>query len=97
MRSPRFFCDNCGAEVGRNVGKCPRCGRFFGSVRCPACGFAGEEGLFRNGCPSCGYSAPGGAKTRGKGRENRIVDSLPLWVYLVSVLALICVILLLFR
>jgi ssDNA-binding Zn-finger/Zn-ribbon topoisomerase 1 len=90
MRSPRFFCDNCGAEVGRNAGKCPRCGRFFGSVRCPACGFTGEEGLFKNGCPSCGYSSPGGMRAGGRRKENRAADSLPLWVYLVSILALLC-------
>ncbi|MDR1618204.1 MAG: hypothetical protein LBS06_04050 [Treponema sp.] len=96
MGSPRFFCDSCGAEVGRNAGKCPRCGRFFGSVRCPACGFTGEEGRFKNGCPACGYSSPAGRR-RGFARRNpktkaagRPLSPLPLWVYLVSILALLC-------
>jgi hypothetical protein len=88
MRSPRFFCDHCGAEVGRKAGKCPRCGRFFGSVRCPACGFTGDEGRFKNGCPSCGYSSPGSVGA-GK-KENPAAGPLPLWVYLVSILALLC-------
>ena len=96
LGSPRFFCDNCGAEVGRNLRKCPRCGRFFGSVRCPSCGFTGEEGLFKNGCPSCGYSSPGGVGAGIGRRERRAAGPLPLWVYLVSILALLCVIVLLF-
>ncbi|MDR0486871.1 MAG: zinc-ribbon domain-containing protein, partial [Treponema sp.] len=54
---PRFFCDNCGCEVEDNAKACPRCGRIFTSVRCPSCGYSGEEKLFANGCPKCGYSA----------------------------------------
>ncbi|MDR0402737.1 MAG: hypothetical protein LBH35_04010 [Treponema sp.] len=54
----RFFCENCGAEVNRDTGRCPSCGRVFASVRCPACGFTGGESLFREGCPVCGYCAP---------------------------------------
>ncbi|MDR0323040.1 MAG: hypothetical protein LBI12_01170 [Treponema sp.] len=56
-KTPRFFCDNCGEEVGHEVKSCPHCGRFFASVRCPSCTFTGEERMFLNGCPSCGYSA----------------------------------------
>jgi ssDNA-binding Zn-finger/Zn-ribbon topoisomerase 1 len=96
VKSPRFFCDNCGSEVGRNVRTCPRCGRFFGAVRCPVCGFTGEEGRFKNGCPSCGYSSPGGAKPKGGRKDVRAAGPLPLWLYLVSIFALICVAVLLF-
>jgi predicted RNA-binding Zn-ribbon protein involved in translation (DUF1610 family) len=54
--SPKFFCDNCGTEVGQEATECPKCGRQFSSVRCPACGFVGEVKLFDNGCPTCGYA-----------------------------------------
>jgi hypothetical protein len=62
-------------------------------VRCPACGFTGEEGLFRDGCPVCGYStAPGGKplpQTTGKKEHPIPAGDLPLWVYLTAIGALI--------
>ena len=62
---PLFYCDNCGAEVGQNDPECPKCGRKFASVLCPACGFSGEESLFDNGCPECGYQVlPGKGGTK---------------------------------
>jgi uncharacterized membrane protein YvbJ len=101
MKKPRFFCDNCGTEVGRHEKACPKCGRFFASVRCPACGFSGEEALFTSGCPACGYSAGGTAKKRPWSRDDQndvriAAGALPVWVYLLSILALICVFGLLF-
>ncbi|MDR0878119.1 MAG: hypothetical protein LBN21_08710 [Treponema sp.] len=92
MKAPRFFCENCGIEVSKDTKKCPRCGRFFASVRCPACGFTGAEGLFGDGCPVCGYSAP---QSSEKGRVERVKENqvaagaLPAWVYVLSLLALI--------
>jgi uncharacterized protein (DUF2225 family) len=73
---------------------CPRCGRFFANIHCPACGFSGKEELFSIGCPSCGYSAPPNLFSKFKSRpkkENRLYRSgnLPLWVYILSVFALI--------
>jgi predicted RNA-binding Zn-ribbon protein involved in translation (DUF1610 family) len=56
-KKPRFFCDGCGAEVGAKDERCPRCGKFFASIRCPACGFSGDQDIFDKGCPVCGYSA----------------------------------------
>ncbi|MDC7225571.1 MAG: zinc ribbon domain-containing protein [Spirochaetales bacterium] len=53
----KFYCDNCGTKVSRNAAKCPHCGRFFKSVRCPSCGLTGPADLFLDGCPSCGYAA----------------------------------------
>ena len=96
MKSPRFFCDNCGAEVGHNVRSCPRCGRFFASVRCPACGFSGEDKLFSGGCPVCGYSAPQGRRKRQKLQNLKrstlsAAASLPGWVYILSLLAFVFV------
>jgi hypothetical protein len=93
--NPRFFCENCGAEVPRNAKNCPQCGRFFASVRCPSCGFTGEEVFFKGGCPVCGYSA---SPERGrvlpwpeKKKALAIAGALPVWVYVAAVLALIAV------
>jgi predicted RNA-binding Zn-ribbon protein involved in translation (DUF1610 family) len=98
-KSPRFFCENCGAEVDRNTKTCPRCGRYFASVRCPACGFTGAEGLFAGGCPVCGYSSPGnhirpagGKPSPRKEKTPRIAaGALPLWVYILTAFFLLCV------
>jgi rRNA maturation protein Nop10 len=91
--SPRFFCEHCGVEVPRNAKRCPGCGRYFASVKCPNCGFAGEEFLFKGGCPVCGYSAPsGGLDTPSvKFPPLKRVGPLPLWVYIVTLLAFILV------
>jgi len=104
-KKPRFFCDNCGNEVGPNEKSCRHCGRFFASVRCPSCGFIGDETSFKNGCPSCGYSAPQGADKAsadklsvGKQAANKTerhqmipAGKLPLWVYILSIGAFIIV------
>jgi hypothetical protein len=81
---PRFFCENCGAEVGRDVKHCPRCGRYFGSVRCPSCDLVGAEGLFKDGCPICGYSAPPAAKSPRPPPEKDAPGALPLWAYILA-------------
>ena len=95
---PRFFCDNCGQEVGDSAKTCPYCGRYFASVRCPACGFSGEDKLFTNGCPSCGYSAsPSSAPKTAKTKRTRAkkkplpAEPLPILVYIISVIALLVV------
>ncbi|MBI9108229.1 MAG: hypothetical protein JEZ04_15875 [Spirochaetales bacterium] len=58
--SQKFFCDNCGWQVNKDESICPHCGRYFKSVKCPACGFAGRASLFFDGCPACGYAGEGG-------------------------------------
>ncbi|MDR2480343.1 MAG: hypothetical protein LBD48_13685, partial [Treponema sp.] len=69
---------------------CPQCGRFFASVRCPACGYSGEDRAFAKGCPACGYSAPQQAAVPH--REPKVpAGPLPLWVYLFSIVALLAV------
>jgi hypothetical protein len=92
---PRFFCEFCGAEVPKNAKSCPQCGRYFASVLCPSCGFAGDPGLFTGGCPVCGYSAPppGPVPRAGKEKPPKTVaaGALPWWVYLLTVLALLAV------
>ena len=93
-KSPRFFCENCGAEVPGNSKNCPKCGRSFASIRCPACNFIGDEAQFRNGCPSCGLS-PGSKPGKKSPKEspideNRVQENkvpagaLPVWVYILT-------------
>jgi len=89
--APRFFCENCGAEVPRDEDKCPQCGKHFASVRCPACGFIGDTAQFKGGCPACGYStakAPINKKNQKKFTENKnAAASLPFWVYILTAAA----------
>jgi ssDNA-binding Zn-finger/Zn-ribbon topoisomerase 1 len=103
-KKPRFFCDNCGAEVAMSAKNCPQCGRFFASVRCPKCGFTGKDEDFVRGCPACGYSAaPVPAKAgepRGNwagGRSKETPGTPPFWLYLFAALILICVLTLLYN
>lgn len=87
-RSPKFFCEHCGAEVGRDEKSCRRCGRFFSSVRCPSCGFAGREDLFAEGCPVCGYSSTSAPSPRRGPSDAPAAPPLPFWVYLLTLAAL---------
>jgi predicted amidophosphoribosyltransferase len=88
---PLFFCDNCGAEVPRDDEICPKCGRHFASVLCPACGFIGEISKFKGGCPACGYSTskpPLNAKRQKKFAESKkAATPLPFWVYILTAAA----------
>jgi predicted amidophosphoribosyltransferase len=93
-KKPRFFCDNCGEEVGRNDKTCPHCGRFFASIRCPKCGFSADDASFKKGCPACGYSVPPGSAAYSQG-EKVPAGKLPLWVYILSVCAFIAAVALL--
>lgn len=74
VKRPAFFCEFCGTQVRQNDRVCSHCGRFFSSVKCPSCGFAGDSRIFRDGCPSCGYAVamtPGasafGSRKKSKG------------------------------
>jgi len=96
VKKPRFFCDNCGYEVGHEVKACPYCGRFFASVRCPSCGFTGEERMFLNGCPMCGYSAIPSSSNKNikmpKPRKNRNNEPVSPLTYIISFIALLVII-----
>lgn len=96
-KGPSFFCENCGAAVPRDAKKCPSCGRFFANVRCPACNFVGPEAVFVEGCPICGYSSPiqknRYANSMKKPAEDRTIHPLPWWVYGITLLAFILVML----
>ncbi len=56
-KQAKFFCESCGSEVRANARFCPKCGKFFASVKCPKCGRVGDQNLFKSGCPDCGYAA----------------------------------------
>jgi ssDNA-binding Zn-finger/Zn-ribbon topoisomerase 1 len=108
-KKPRFFCDNCGAEVPMSAKSCPQCGRFFASVRCPKCGFTGNDEDFARGCPACGYSAvpdaapakPGGNPKRnargGRKQPGEEAGALSFWMYLFAALIFIFVLTLLYN
>ena len=49
IRKPKFFCDFCGNEVKPNAKSCPKCGKFFESVRCPRCNKTGKQSEFLAG------------------------------------------------
>jgi predicted RNA-binding Zn-ribbon protein involved in translation (DUF1610 family) len=68
---PRFFCANCGIEVGTGVKVCPSCGKSFIAVRCPRCSYEGREGEFASGCPSCGYMGAAPPRTPVRPRQER--------------------------
>jgi uncharacterized membrane protein YvbJ len=113
QKKPRFFCDNCGAEVAQAAKSCPKCGRFFASVRCPKCGYTGRDDDFAHGCPNCGYSAPigepSGSPSKPSGNSKKPwrwergqkapadTGPLPFWMYLLAVLILICVLAILYN
>jgi predicted amidophosphoribosyltransferase len=97
--NPKFYCENCGAEVPLLAKSCPQCGRSFTSVRCPSCGFTGEESLFRRGCPICGFSLKKAEKEKQKQLQQKQVSQtanetggLPSWVYFLIALAFTAVI-----
>ena len=104
-KQPKFFCENCNAEVRRDAMICPHCGRFFASVRCPSCGFTGTHKEFKDGCPSCGYAftpdAQDHKKTNTKKKKFRIArytgregnmhtDADPLPLWIYGVVLLLC-------
>jgi ssDNA-binding Zn-finger/Zn-ribbon topoisomerase 1 len=99
-KKPRFYCDNCGYEVGSDVKSCPYCGRFFASVRCPKCDYSGPDKMFLNGCPMCGYSAPPPSPSKGKNpkvktvrpKTHRDSEPLPAWALIASIVVLLAVI-----
>ncbi|MCL2442482.1 MAG: zinc ribbon domain-containing protein [Treponema sp.] len=94
-RKPRFFCDNCGYEVGSEVKTCPYCARIFASVRCPACDFSGPDRMFQNGCAMCGYSAPPPPKQPKSPKPRPPLrksppeaQPLPFWTYIITFITL---------
>ena len=69
----RFFCDSCDTEVVGDALFCPKCGKIFSSVRCPACNYSANHSAFIRGCPQCGYAMHGTsvAKNIKLGKEKK--------------------------
>ncbi len=97
MKKPKYFCEHCGAEVGRNARVCPRCGRFFSSVKCPKCGFVGVADDFLSGCPSCGYAEAANDAPEAWRPAPEAAPPLPIWVWLGALGLTILVLFLLLR
>ncbi len=99
--SAKFFCENCNTEVKHNAKFCPKCGRFFASVKCPNCGKIGAGTEFTKGCPRCGYAVKREEKfTSEKSKKpykNQHDDALPSWVYIFSILLLFGILALLIK
>ncbi len=107
-KKAKYFCENCGSEVAANARFCPKCGKFFSSVRCPSCGHMGTVHDFKNGCPKCHYAMSeeeingeepaatenAGHKRKKKGKKpNASVSSdTPEWLFICSIVVLIGII-----
>ena len=80
----------------RDAKNCPKCGRHFASVRCPACDFTGEEALFKGGCPVCGYSTGSADGELRFPERKKSAGPLPLWVYILTGAAFTAILAILF-
>ena len=75
-KQAKFYCEYCDSEVPAKAKFCPKCGHFFLSVRCPACGKTGSHEEFENGCPQCGYAFSGSPEEFKKSKKNNTVSPL---------------------
>jgi hypothetical protein len=89
VKVPHFFCEYCGAEVRRDARLCPRCGRFFSSVKCPKCGFVGTADAFDSGCPDCGYAVAANPPPEDLKPAPLPAKPLPWWAFAVVALLIL--------
>ncbi len=73
QKKAKYFCENCGSEVPAKAKFCPKCGKFFSSVRCPECSYTGDTKEFIHGCPNCGYAMN---KPLSNSEEQQTADGL---------------------
>jgi predicted amidophosphoribosyltransferase len=96
VKRPRYYCENCGTEVKKDARFCPRCGKFFSSVKCPKCDHIGEADDFASGCPVCGYADRANAAPEAWKAAPQPAAALPWWTYpAAAALVLVLVVLLL--
>ena len=95
MRTPHFYCEFCGVEVGKDARVCPRCGRFFSSVKCPKCDYVGKSDDFTSGCPVCGYAEAANPSPEPIKPLTQLAPLLPWWAFLVTAVILAALIALL--
>lgn len=102
-KNAKFFCENCNTEVKQHAKFCPKCGRFFASVKCPRCGKIGASSEFTKGCTRCGYALPPKHKLGeinvpiSSPKKKHSEDALPVWIYVLSILLLIGILALLLK
>lgn len=93
-KNAKFFCENCSTEVKQHAKFCPKCGRFFASVKCPNCGKIGASSEFSRGCPQCGYALPPknysihNNDLKPFSEKKHLDDALPPWIYIISIILL---------
>jgi len=97
MKTPRYFCEHCGAEVKGSARICPHCGRFFSSVKCPRCGTVGRAEDFRAGCPVCGYADAMNAPPEPIKPLPPADPPLPLWTWVTGLLVFVVIVWLFLR
>ena len=97
MKTVRYFCEHCGAEVKGNARICPHCGRFFSSVKCPKCGTAGKALDFRFGCPTCGYAEGMNNAPEPLKPPPVTAPPLPLWTWIAGIVVFFTVLIFLFQ
>jgi RNA polymerase subunit RPABC4/transcription elongation factor Spt4 len=95
VKKPRYYCERCGAEVRKDARVCPRCGRFFSSVKCPRCGYVGDADDFALGCPVCGYADAANAAPEPFRQLAPVSPPPPWWAYPLAAAALLALILIL--
>ena len=76
---------------------CPRCGRFFSSVKCPKCGHVGEADDFSLGCPVCGYALGANAAPEPIKPFSLPAPPLPRWAFIAAAAVILILSLVLLR
>jgi hypothetical protein len=97
LKRPRYFCEHCGLEVRKDARICPRCGRFFSSVKCPRCDYSGQAEDFETGCPVCGYAEAANAAPDPIRPPPVAAPPPPRWAYAVAAVILAALVFLLIR
>ncbi len=97
MKRPRYYCEACGLEVRKDARVCPRCGRFFSSVKCPHCGYVGKADDFASGCPECGYAEAANPSPEPIRSLPAEAPPIPWWAYLAAALVIFGLVLALLR
>jgi uncharacterized paraquat-inducible protein A len=88
-KKPHFYCESCGTEVRKDARVCPRCGRFFSSVKCPKCDYVGLADDFSIGCPVCGYALSANPSPEPIRLQALPAPPLPWWAFLLVALVIL--------
>jgi hypothetical protein len=83
--------------VRKDARVCPRCGRFFSSVKCPKCDYVGEADDFSAGCPVCGYALSFNPSPEPIRPLILPAPPLPWWAFLVVALVILALSVVLLR